>query len=109
MLPQIMSVNEAAEQLKVQPSTVRTWIRQEILTATKVGKRYFITENEVTRMLTAEKPKINNRRLDKMTRSDRVAEVLSCLSIRGITSEEILTARLQRSQSRLNQLGGYRS
>lgn len=32
------TVNEAAELLKVNPSTVRRWISQDILTAVRIGK-----------------------------------------------------------------------
>jgi excisionase family DNA binding protein len=52
MQPRI--VPEIARRFQVCEHTVLRWIRSGRLRATKIGRRYYITEDEVSRMLTAQ-------------------------------------------------------
>lgn len=47
----LLTVHEAAEQLKVKESTIRTWIRLEKLRAIKFGREWRIAEVDLERFL----------------------------------------------------------
>jgi excisionase family DNA binding protein len=51
-----LTVQEVSEQLKIHPQTVRIWIRDERLNATKAGKGYRVRRSEVERALSATGP-----------------------------------------------------
>ncbi len=46
-----MSVEEAAEYLKLHPDTVRLYIRQKQLPAYKVGRGYLIKRSDIDKFL----------------------------------------------------------
>jgi excisionase family DNA binding protein len=53
MSSQILTVEEAAERLKLKPAGVRRLIRVGALQATKLGKGYRILDSEVERAVAA--------------------------------------------------------
>ena len=46
MATELLTVNDAATKLKVNPQTVRRWIREGLLPATKIGKRQWRVRRE---------------------------------------------------------------
>ena len=46
-----MTVEEAAQLLRVRPRTVRTWIKSGKIRASRIGKSYLIDERELQRAL----------------------------------------------------------
>lgn len=47
MLPNLYKVKEAAEILKVKPVTIRRWCKSGLFRAKKVGKSWYIPEEEL--------------------------------------------------------------
>ena len=51
MLQPTLTVNEAAQFLKLKPRTIREWIAHGRLRAQKIGRAYVIPEAEVSRII----------------------------------------------------------
>jgi excisionase family DNA binding protein len=50
--PRLLTVDQAAEQLGVKPSTIRSWIlRREKLEVVKVGRLVRITERSIEKLI----------------------------------------------------------
>ena len=49
-----LSLEQAADQLHVQARTLRIWIRDKKLTATKVGRRWLVLQSTVDKILRGE-------------------------------------------------------
>ncbi len=47
MLPNLYKVKEAAKILKVKPVTIRRWCKSGLFKAKKVGKSWYIPEEEL--------------------------------------------------------------
>lgn len=48
---QLLTVQETAEQLKVKDSTIRTWIRQKKLRASKFGREWRVAVHDIERFI----------------------------------------------------------
>ena len=71
MASELLTVQEAAERLKLNPQTVRRWIRRGLLPGTKIGrKEWRIREGDLERCLGAGAP-------DLAERSAAVGRILS--------------------------------
>jgi excisionase family DNA binding protein len=53
LLPVLFDVDEAAQKLRVKPSTLRGWLSQGKLSRCKVGSRTCVTEAELIRFIEA--------------------------------------------------------
>jgi excisionase family DNA binding protein len=92
MLPQTLSVNEAAKYLKVKPRTVREWIANGKLAAARVGRFYVIPLEEVGRLITPQDPiiEINTGNSERKAHAARLKELLRGASV---CKESIRAAR----------------
>ena len=50
---QLLTVDEAAEALRLKPSTIRAWILQRRISFTRLGRRVFIRREDCDRMIVA--------------------------------------------------------
>ena len=56
-MPNYLNTNEVALVLKRTPATIRLWIKQKKIPATKIGKSYLISETVIQEILESkEKP-----------------------------------------------------
>jgi excisionase family DNA binding protein len=60
----LLKTDEVAKRLYMDPYTIRKYVRQGKLKATKIGKQYLIEESEVERIL-------NEHQIDNSTREVR--------------------------------------
>lgn len=117
MLQQTLSVTQVATTLGLKPKTIREWIRKGLLPANKVGKQYFISERSFHAVVSQADSgyRMKNsaaglvhvpsaKRLDLMTREQRVEELAGILTI-DTSSASILATRRQRDSRRREQLG----
>ena len=104
MATDLLTVREVAERLKVNPQTVRRWIRAGILPASKVGRRQWrVTGQEVERRA--------EERLPELTASQRDAvrklwELREEFRMRGVRVNVMESARESRRE--LEERGEHR-
>lgn len=55
MIEKLHTTDEAAEILRVKPSTIRKWINEKKLRAKKFGHSWIISETEIKRFWEAQK------------------------------------------------------
>jgi excisionase family DNA binding protein len=48
--PELLTVSQAAEALSATSQTIRNWIRSGRINATRIGNRFLIPQDEVTRL-----------------------------------------------------------
>lgn len=92
MLHPTLSVKEAADYLKVQPRTVRQWIASGRLPASKVGKSYIITEEEIGKMIAAVQPSREVKKFD-LNRKARIAAMQGSLAGTGVSMDAFIAHR----------------
>ena len=54
-LPELLTVKQVAEYLKVSTQTIRRWIQADVLPCVRIGKEYRIKRNSLAQSLTREK------------------------------------------------------
>ena len=86
-----MTVNEAAEYVRVHPATVRRWIHGGQLPAAKVGAGFRIEANELRKLAQPEPQPTNVKRPDMVALMKRARQLLEEEAKEGdvSTSEEI--------------------
>lgn len=50
-MDKFLTVAEVADGLRVQPDTVKRWIKTGVITASRVGRKYVISQKEIERVL----------------------------------------------------------
>ena len=50
----LLTVEEVAQYLTLSPQTIRRWIKEDYIKATKVGRKLFIKDTELQRLLNQE-------------------------------------------------------
>lgn len=98
MIPRSISVMDAASYFHVLPCTIRAWIHSGRLSATKIGKQYYIPEPEVEKLLAVDKPGINDKS-DNNMRAKLVSEFVDQVRIKA-TAMQIWDDRRQRNNRR---------
>ncbi|MBI2843510.1 MAG: helix-turn-helix domain-containing protein [Armatimonadetes bacterium] len=92
MFQQTVTVNEAAHYLKVQPKTVRAWIAAGKLAASKIGKSYRISAEEMNRVLGMKDVDRELKAYDT-ERKARIAALKDMLRLSGITQDALKAQR----------------
>lgn len=52
-MPEFLTVHEVAKRLRVHPATVRRWINEGVIPATRVGRDYRIPADSIEALLGA--------------------------------------------------------
>ena len=88
MVPEMLTVNEAARRLKVNPQTLRRWIRAGVLPARKLGKKeYRISAADLEERVSLPTPAQAARRTDA---AHRVLLLRDQLRNRGLSVTELM-------------------
>lgn len=92
MLPRTLSVEEAANHFNVLPCTIRAWIKRGRLSATKIGKQYYIPEPEMEKMLMVDKPAVKEAKLSHTESINLMYQLQRESAAAGITSASLARA-----------------
>lgn len=87
----LLTVNEAAEYVRVHPATVRRWIHGGQLPAARVGASFRIAANDLRKVTQPERQPDNGKRPDMVALMKRARQLLEEEARQGkaSTSEEI--------------------
>src|SRR3990172_6296902 len=86
MLQPMLTVDEAARFFRVRPKTIRAWIAAGRLAASKIGKSYRITVQDLNKAMSARHPDEDVKEYDPERRA-RIEGLIDMLRKSGITLE----------------------
>ena len=80
-MARILTVEEAAEKLRVKPHTVREYLKRGMIPGRKLGRSWRIVEAELESFLSSSRP---------IPPGERVSALGICADVEGLSSEEFM-------------------